>query len=134
VPYLIICLIFEGSSFHSIINDLGETDRLLDHHIPNIGIEGILTIGISHYKDQPTNYHRQIDSGTVVFSHKRQADAALVVNVWVIDLIKAFQFWRIDRVRIRKYQLESDFTIAIWRLFLRVDLDIDSLEGLLIGK
>lgn len=124
----IIDFIFKASSLHCIVDNLVKHGRLLDHHISNVRIKGVLAVRIGHDKYKSADDHSQINSRRVIFPDERQANTALSVDIGVVYLIEAFEFGRTDGVVIGKGKLKDHQTMSIWGLFLRIDLDVDVLE------
>ena len=128
---LIILLILEDPSLHSILNYLCIHFGIFLHEITNVRIKRILSIGIGHDEDQATNDHSHSNCGGIVLSHQRKADCSFIADVGVIYSIHALDFGCIDGVHIWKGHLKYYLAFLIQRFLLRFDDNVDDLQIIL---
>ena len=104
------------------------------HYISHSSSQSVLSVGIGQDVDQTTDYHCEGDCGGVVLPHQGQAYGSFEGDVGVEYFIEAFDFGGIDRVGIRKGELEIYFAVFVEGLLLGSDCKVDNLEGLLLWK
>ena len=91
------------------------------HYISHSSSQSVLSVGIGQDIDQTTDYHCEGDCGGVVLPHQGQAYGSFEGDVGVEYFIEAFDFGGIDRVGIRKDELEIYFAVFVEGLLLGSD-------------